>query len=69
MTELYELFKNDRKAAEERIQNMDTALLFAELDDTLQFDALHMDNVEWAKMPGMRVYRMLLREIHNRCRD
>ena len=68
-TKLYELFAADRNAAIAKIESMDTALLFAELDDTLQFDVLHKSNLEWVQMPDMKLYRSLLQEIRQRCSD
>ena len=68
MTELYELYKKDRSTALEKIQGMDTARLFAELDDTLQIDVLHKSNMEWMTMPDMKLYRAILSELRERCR-
>lgn len=68
MTELYERLRADGSGTIEEIRTMDTARLFAELDDTLQFDVTHMDNVEWAKKPELRLYRLIVAELANRCR-
>lgn len=69
MTELYELYQADREAALKKIQGMDSAMLFAELDDTLQIDVLHKSHMEWAEMPDMKLYRALLTELKNRIND
>lgn len=68
MTELYELYQADREAALKKIRNMDAAMLFAELDDTLQIDVLHKSHMEWASMPDMKLYRALLTELKDRCK-
>lgn len=68
MTELYELYQSDREAAIEKIRNMDAALLFAELDDTLQLDVLKMSHLDWASMPDMKLYRAILAELKGRCK-
>ena len=68
MTELYELYQSDREAALKKIQGMDSAMLFAELDDTLQIDALKMSHLDWAAMPDMKLYRALLAELRSRCK-
>ena len=67
MTELYERFVADRAGTTDEIRNMDTSRLFAELDDTLQLDVMHMDNVEWARMPELRLYRTIVNELKRRC--
>lgn len=69
MTELFELYKNDREAARKKIQSMDAALLAAELDDTLQFDVFRISNVDWAKMPNMQLYRAIVQELVDRCKE
>lgn len=68
MTELFELYKADREGAKEKIRNMDTSRLLAELDDTLQIDVLRMSHLDWMKLPNMQLYRALLAELGDRCR-
>ena len=68
MTQLYELYLSDLNAAKEKIQGMDTALLFAELDDTLQFDVLKKGNIEWMEIPELKLYRAIVAELKSRCR-
>lgn len=68
MTELYELYKDNREAAIERIRNMDAAMLFAELDDTLQLDVLKMGHLDWNNLPDMKLYRAILSELKKRCK-
>ena len=38
MTDLYELYYNDRSQFDDKIRNMSNGLLLAELDDTVDFD-------------------------------
>lgn len=69
MTELYELYKNDRPAAIEKIQSMDVSRLLAELDDTLQLDVMKKSHLEWNSMKELRLYRAIVTELANRCRS
>lgn len=46
---------------------MDSSLLFAELDDTIQLDLLGIDNVSWAKK-DKKLYNLIVAELKNRLR-
>ena len=65
-TELFEMSAEERKA---KIMDMETDLLFAELDDTIQFDMLNMGTDEWAINSDKRVYLAIVNELRNRLRS
>ena len=65
-TELFEMSAEERKA---KIMDMETDLLFAELDDTIQFDLLNMGTDEWAINSDKRVYLAIVNELRNRLRS
>ena len=67
MTELHERFTTDRAGTTAEIQNMDTARLLAELDDTLQLDVMRVSHEEWAAKPELRLYRTIMAESERRC--
>lgn len=62
-TELFEMKKEERL---EKIKNMETDLLFAELDDTIQFDMLGMSNQNWLTFSKKKVYQAIVKELRRR---
>ena len=69
-TELHDFYKaNGREALAERVSNLETELLFAELDDTIQFDILKASCEKWdVELHGQKaVYRAIISELKKRC--
>ena len=68
MTELMQLYLQNREEAEKKIKNMDAALLLAELDDTVQFDMMNMPTTEYATLPRSKagVFRAIRKELFER---
>ena len=62
-TELFELNREERM---EKIKQMETDLLFAELDDTIQFDMLHLSNEQWLLFNEKKVYQSIIHELRQR---
>lgn len=53
---------------EKKIAQLDTAQLFAELDDTIQLDILGASHEEWALIRSKKfVYKAICRELLKRC--
>ena len=51
----------------DKLANMDTTQLFAELDDTIQLDLLKVSNDDWAIMRSQKiVYTSICRELLKR---
>lgn len=71
MTELMELMNENREEALEKIAKMESTYLFAELDDTLQFDVCKVGNEDWTcKMHKQKkVYEAIINELRSRCRE
>ena len=65
-TELFEMSADERKG---RIKTMSTDLLFAELDDTIQFDMLNMGNQAWTEYGDKKVYLAIINELKERLRN
>lgn len=66
-TELMELYLKDKEKAREEIHKMSSERLFAELDDTLQFDVVKAGMTEWTLMSkDMRVYHAIVKELRER---
>lgn len=70
-TELFNSMKNDREKTLQDIKNMDTGLLFAELDDTIQFDILGIGNQEWTidYLHKKMVYQAIVNELRTRAKN
>ena len=68
MTELKQLYLENRSEALEKIQNMSTNMLFAELHDTVVMDMLKCSAMDWLNMPHKEtaVFFALLHELHKR---
>ena len=68
MTELKQLYIENRSQALEKIQKMDTYLLFAELYDTVVIDMLKCSAMDWLDMPhkDTAVFHALLNELRTR---
>lgn len=67
MTELMKcLLADGREQTQKKIEEMSSGCLLAELDDTLQFDLMKMDNVAWAENRDKAVYLMLVNELSKR---
>ena len=66
-TELFEMSNEERLKA---IKEMETGLLFAELDDTIQIDILKVGATEWdiKKRADKKVYRAIINELRDRLR-
>ena len=62
-TELFEMSKDERM---EKIKDMETSALLAELDDTIQFDMLKMSNENWLKYSDKKVYQAIMNELQRR---
>ena len=64
-TELFEMSREERM---EKISEMSTDLLFAELDDTIQFDILKIGNDEWTigRQADKKVYSLIIAELKKR---
>lgn len=62
-TELFEMSKDERM---EKIKDMETSALLAELDDTIQFDMLKMSNENWLTYSDKKVYQAILNELQRR---
>lgn len=62
-TELFEMSKNERM---EKIKDMETSALLAELDDTIQFDMLKMSNEKWLTYSDKKVYQAIMNELQRR---
>lgn len=63
MTELFEMNREERL---EKIKNMETSILFEELDDTIQFDILCMSNQNWLNFSKKVVYQAIVNELRRR---
>lgn len=51
------------------VEQMDTARLFAELDDTVQIDMMNVSSEEWALIRSKKaVYTAICRELMKRCK-
>lgn len=61
-----ELFEMDKEQRLDKIKSMDTALLFSELDDTIQFDMLSMSNEKWLTYQDKKVYQAIINELKAR---
>ena len=68
MTELMQIYLENREKAQEKIKTLDFSLLLAELDDTLQLDILKVSTAEYIKLPQskMGVYRAIIKELSDR---
>jgi len=68
MTELMQLYLQNREEAEKKIKNMDAALLLAELDDTIQIDLMALSTIKWMELPRRKagVYHTILKELADR---
>lgn len=66
-TELFEMSNEERL---KKIRSMETDLLFAELEDTVQYDMLGMSNHEWTCefLMEQKVFRAIVRELGDRIR-
>lgn len=62
-TELFEMSKDERM---EKIKDMETLALLAELDDTIQFDMLKMSNENWLTYSDKKVYQAIMNELQRR---
>lgn len=62
-TELFEMSKDERM---EKIKDMETSALLAELDDTIQFDMLKMSNENWLTYSDKKVYQAIMNELQRR---
>ena len=62
-TELYQLPRAERL---KKIGEMETDLLFAELDDTIQFDMMKMSNQDWLTFAEKKVYTEIMYELRDR---
>lgn len=70
-TELFQEMTNDRDKALEKIKNMESALLLAELDDTIQFDIIGASNRDWTIRMNVqtKVYRAIMSELRDRLKE
>ena len=69
MTHLLELYRDNRLLCKRKIEHMDTSLLFAELDDTIQLDICHSSNEEWIygnKTKDTKIYNLIVKELKDR---
>lgn len=65
-TELFMLSKEDRVKS---LKSMDFERLLAELDDTIQFDLLNMNNEKWITCKEKKVYSAIIRELRERFKN
>lgn len=69
MTELMNLYNENKEQVKKDLSQMETERLFAELDDTLQFDVCKVGNEDWTcKMHKQKkVYEAIINELRSRC--
>lgn len=67
-TELFELMAADKEKGTQALQEMETERLFAELDDTIQFDIIGVSNEKWATEyhAKKKVYNAIVKELKER---
>ena len=67
-TELSRLWKHDKEMCRKKIENMDSQLLFEELDDTIQFDICEKSNQDWTicMRSEKAVYNAIMSELRKR---
>lgn len=65
-TYLKNLYDTDIEACKEKIKKMSGSELIEALDDTIQFDILHISNADWIRNKDSALYRSIVAELRKR---
>lgn len=70
MTELYRILEGDGIGAlQECIKKLDTKDILMGIEDTVQLDVAKLSHDEWVTDKGVKVFKMLLRELVERVKE